>query len=101
MPEKTPLLDDLIKQLKNKKMGYTGTLEKAIETAKELKAERRKYSSDSPEWEIQYEKYAGQLQFIDGYIRALFDCNFIRSYNKLTNIQKEIRNMFESPRWGP
>lgn len=92
---KTPLLDDLIVRLKKKNLYECNDLLKAIDEALKLKADTKKYNPESAEWDIQWEKYLGQMSYIDGYLRALLCVNIIRSYNKMSDIQKEVKKIIE------
>ena len=92
---KTPLLDDLIVRLKKKHPFEYNDLPKAIDEALKLKTGTKKYNPESAEWDIQMEKYWGQMKYIDGYLRALLCVNIIRSYNKMDGIRKEVKKIIE------
>ncbi len=92
---KTPLLDDLIVRLKKKDSYECNDLQKAIDEALKLKEDRKKYNYDDPKWELQMEKYQGQIKYIDGYLRALLCVNIIRSFNKMCGIRKEVQKIME------
>ena len=87
---KTPLLDDLIIRLKKKHPFEYNDLPKAIEEALKLKTDTKKYCPESAEWDIQMEKYWGQMKYIDGYLRALLCVNIIRT-TKWTAYEKKSK----------